>query len=234
MAVGHRTTEILEELVNRSYRKVIRGNRKDGFLAEVPDLPGCAASGESEADALESLQNAMKAWFESALENNEPIPQPEQSAAHGYKGRILLRVPPALHHRLAAQSQQQDVPMNQWLTTLLSWGSGFFAHGTPPRSGWGGPSVESVTPSEPHPTGRRSSSLGAYPSAPELTGHTPQEMTRYWSGDVTGEANRYKHHKRAPVSNNKCETDSPYLEITDIAGEKIPFYIESYDYWSSK
>ncbi len=52
------------------------------FIAEVPELPGCMAHGDSPAAALASAQEAMQLWIETAEEFGDPIPEP--------KGRRLM------------------------------------------------------------------------------------------------------------------------------------------------
>ncbi len=47
-----------------------------GFLASVPDLPGCASDGDTDADALHNAHDAIRAWIEQAQAMNRPIPQP--------------------------------------------------------------------------------------------------------------------------------------------------------------
>lgn len=66
----------VNELMKRPYRKVIRGTPAEGFLGEVPELPGCLTAGETEVEALENLREAMAAWFESAIIAGRPIPEP--------------------------------------------------------------------------------------------------------------------------------------------------------------
>ncbi|MFO7641866.1 MAG: type II toxin-antitoxin system HicB family antitoxin [Candidatus Competibacteraceae bacterium] len=46
------------------------------FIAEVPELPGCMAHGESQDDALRHVQEAMAAWIEVAREIGRSIPEP--------------------------------------------------------------------------------------------------------------------------------------------------------------
>lgn len=67
-------------IMSRPYRKVISGDADDGFLIEVPELPGCMTAGETEAEAVELLHDAMLLWIGSALEEGKPIP--EQAADH--------------------------------------------------------------------------------------------------------------------------------------------------------
>jgi predicted RNase H-like HicB family nuclease len=47
------------------------------FIAEVPELPGCMAHGDSPAAALASAQEAMRLWMETAEEFGDPVPEPE-------------------------------------------------------------------------------------------------------------------------------------------------------------
>ena len=46
------------------------------FIAEVPELPGCMAHGDTQDEALHQAQNAMAAWIEVAQELGRPIPEP--------------------------------------------------------------------------------------------------------------------------------------------------------------
>lgn len=46
------------------------------FIAEVPELPGCMAHGESQDEALRHVQDAMAAWIEVAQEIGRSIREP--------------------------------------------------------------------------------------------------------------------------------------------------------------
>ena len=46
------------------------------FIAEVPELPGCMAHGDTQDEALHQAQEAMAAWIEVAQELGRPIPEP--------------------------------------------------------------------------------------------------------------------------------------------------------------
>jgi predicted RNase H-like HicB family nuclease len=52
------------------------------FVAEVPELPGCAAHGPTQEAALASAQAAIGLWIDTAKEFGDPIPAP--------KGRRLI------------------------------------------------------------------------------------------------------------------------------------------------
>lgn len=67
---------LVQEIVSRPYRKVISGDDVDGYLAEAPELPGCVTAGETVAEALDLLRDAMEGWVECALVAGEEIPRP--------------------------------------------------------------------------------------------------------------------------------------------------------------
>ncbi len=46
------------------------------FIAEVPELPGCAADGRTYAEALANAERVIDEWIEVATELNRPIPKP--------------------------------------------------------------------------------------------------------------------------------------------------------------
>ena len=53
----------------------------DAFIAEVPELAGCAADGLTYQSALSNVEIVMREWIETATELGRPIPLP--------KGRLM-------------------------------------------------------------------------------------------------------------------------------------------------
>jgi predicted RNase H-like HicB family nuclease len=47
------------------------------FIAEVPELPGCMAHGETQEPALQNVKEAMQLWIDMALEFGDPVPEPK-------------------------------------------------------------------------------------------------------------------------------------------------------------
>lgn len=93
----------------------------DGFIAEVPDLPGCSAWGASEADAAREVQDAIAAWKLAAKRAGKAVPLPRSAQPlEAYSGKFLVRVPRSLHARLARRAAQEGVSLNQLLTGLLA------------------------------------------------------------------------------------------------------------------
>jgi predicted RNase H-like HicB family nuclease len=52
------------------------------FVAEVPELPGCAADGKNYEEALANVVRISEEWIEMAKQLGRPVPQP--------KGRLLF------------------------------------------------------------------------------------------------------------------------------------------------
>lgn len=48
----------------------------DAFIAEVPELPGCAADGATHEAALANAQIVIREWIETAQSLGRPIPAP--------------------------------------------------------------------------------------------------------------------------------------------------------------
>ena len=50
------------------------------YAAYVPDLPGCVATGASEAAAVRTIREAIQLHIESLREHREPVPEPRCTA----------------------------------------------------------------------------------------------------------------------------------------------------------
>lgn len=107
--------------MNRYPLNLFWSDEDEGFIAEVPDLPGCSAWGETEADAAREAQDAIAAWLQAAEAAGRAIPKPSIAApVSRYSGKFLVRVPRSLHARLAREAEQQGVSLNQWAATKLA------------------------------------------------------------------------------------------------------------------
>jgi len=50
-----------------------------GFSAHVPDLPGCAAAGETQEETVQLIRDAIEFHIEGMRQNGETIPEPTSS-----------------------------------------------------------------------------------------------------------------------------------------------------------
>ena len=59
------------------YEIIIYWSDEDqAYIAEVPELPGCAADGPTYKQALANVEVVIQEWIDTAKELNRPIPQP--------------------------------------------------------------------------------------------------------------------------------------------------------------
>jgi predicted RNase H-like HicB family nuclease len=59
------------------YEVIIYWSEEDqAFIAEVPELPGCAADGKTYQAALANVEVIIQEWIETAKELGRPIPAP--------------------------------------------------------------------------------------------------------------------------------------------------------------
>ena len=64
------------------YEIIIYWSEEDqAYIAEVPELPGCAADGKTYKQALANVEVIIQEWIETAKELKWPVPEP--------KGRLL-------------------------------------------------------------------------------------------------------------------------------------------------
>ena len=65
------------------YEIILYCSQQDqAFIAEVPELAGCAADGETRQEALANAEVVIAEWMETARELGREIPEP--------RGRLLF------------------------------------------------------------------------------------------------------------------------------------------------
>jgi predicted RNase H-like HicB family nuclease len=58
------------------------GEEDKAFIAEAPELPGCAADGKTYREALANVEVIIQEWIATAKELGRPVPAP--------KGRLVF------------------------------------------------------------------------------------------------------------------------------------------------
>ena len=123
----------VDMLLRQPYRMIVQGDAEQGFVALVPELPGCFTAGETPDEAMALLRDAMAAWFETALLDGAVIPPPSPMVSAGqairdalapHSGQLRLRMPRTLHAELAVQAERDGVSLNTLVVTYLARGLG--------------------------------------------------------------------------------------------------------------
>ena len=64
------------------YQIIIWWSKEDNrFIAEVPELEGCMADGDTVTEAVKEIETSINLWLEVARDRGIPIPEP--------KGRLM-------------------------------------------------------------------------------------------------------------------------------------------------
>jgi antitoxin HicB len=58
------------------YTVVLEQEDDDGFSASVPALPGCHSQGDTPAEAMANIREAMELYVETLRDAGETIPAP--------------------------------------------------------------------------------------------------------------------------------------------------------------
>ncbi len=69
--------------MTHKYEIIIYWSDEDeAFVAEVPELPGCVAHGDTPATALSSSGEAIALWIDTATETGRLVPEPKGRRLH--------------------------------------------------------------------------------------------------------------------------------------------------------
>ena len=71
-------------MIKRDYPFIVEplpAEEGGGYVALVPDLPGCMSDGETPEEAARNIRDAITAWIDAAVELGRPIPQTRQHLA---------------------------------------------------------------------------------------------------------------------------------------------------------
>ena len=85
-----------------------------GLCAEFPSLSWLATTPES---ALRGIRRVVAGAVADMLAEGEPVPEP--IATKRYSGKFMVRIPPELHRRLAAEAAEEGVSLNRLASARL-------------------------------------------------------------------------------------------------------------------
>jgi len=118
--------QTVESYLNLSYHTTVvqdASGDAPAWVAWVNELVGCISQGDTREEALEMLDEAMRLWFEVALEQGQAIPPPYEEPE--YSGKLMVRLPRGLHRTLALGAKREGISLNQYLGALLAGAVGW-------------------------------------------------------------------------------------------------------------
>ena len=113
--------EKLNYYMSLPYEITITPSPEGGYVATIPDLPGCITQGDTRLEVLEMIEDAKVCWLEAALDLRQAIDEPDFEK---YNGRLKLRIPKSLHKKLSECATRDGVNPNQMAIYLIANGLG--------------------------------------------------------------------------------------------------------------
>lgn len=114
------TTMTVEQYLELPYTIEVTKDENDaysGWFARVVELPGCMTQADTFEELSDMIDDAMKAWIESAVEDGERIPLPR--SVEDYSGRFVVRIPKSLHRELVEMAEREGVSLNTFVNVAL-------------------------------------------------------------------------------------------------------------------
>ena len=105
------------ELGRRGYPFVLRGDPENGYLIEVPDLPGCSTGSEDLAEAFAGIQEAIDGWIETALELGLEVPPPGKPVT---SRPMLVQLPESVYQALVERAGDLHMRPEQLASAMLT------------------------------------------------------------------------------------------------------------------
>jgi antitoxin HicB len=105
----------VQAIAARPYPTRLSGNPEDGYLVEVPDLPGCMTTAMDPFEAYARVREAIEAWVEDALESGEEVPGPSQLA----RRTLAVNVSEDAYQNLVQRANRLGLSPEQAVTVMV-------------------------------------------------------------------------------------------------------------------
>jgi predicted RNase H-like HicB family nuclease len=86
---GIRPDDRAPTMIHKYHIKLFWSEPDGAWIVNVPDLQSCSAFGDTPAEALAEIEQAIEAWLAVARDDGLPIPEPRYRAPAG--GRVRAR-----------------------------------------------------------------------------------------------------------------------------------------------
>lgn len=116
---GKTVAHEVERYKELNYRiELIPDKKEGGYVAIIPDLPGCITQGETKEETLMMVEEAKAAWIQATLESGKRVPMPRDA----FSGKLNIRIPKTLHQKLTLESEREGISLNQEIIVALERG----------------------------------------------------------------------------------------------------------------
>jgi Uncharacterized conserved protein len=89
------------------------------YIAEFPDLKGCAGSGETPEEALREAYENKEIYIETLKELGRKLPSPSVKKDN-FSGKLSLRMSSKLHQKINDIADEDGISTNQYIVETLA------------------------------------------------------------------------------------------------------------------
>jgi predicted HicB family RNase H-like nuclease len=101
------------------FPRLIEWSNEDGaFVGNAPPLVGQCCRGKTEADVATQLATIVDDLEQDILDGT--MPAAKADAGKTYSGKFVVRIPTALHRKIALKAQARGESLNQYVTEGLT------------------------------------------------------------------------------------------------------------------
>jgi antitoxin HicB len=108
----------IEDYLKLPYTRELIPEPEGGWFVRIKELPGCMSQGDTPAEALRMVEDAMSGWIGTEISRGNPIPEPRSD--DNYSGKFVVRVPKSMHRLLADSAENDGVSLNKWIVAALA------------------------------------------------------------------------------------------------------------------
>ncbi len=105
------------EMIDKYTYRIQWSDDDEAYLASCLEFPSLMTHGETQAEALEEMNNVLSFVLVDLSQKGKQAPKPIKDRK--FKGNISLRLPPETHEDLAYIATEQDLSLNQCITTII-------------------------------------------------------------------------------------------------------------------
>jgi predicted RNase H-like HicB family nuclease/predicted DNA-binding protein len=105
------------EMIDQYAIKIQWSDEDEAYLASCMEFPSLMTHGESPEEAFKELRFILETVVEDMKATGQKIPTPLKDRK--YKGNISLRLPSETHEELVNLAMEQDLSLNQFITTII-------------------------------------------------------------------------------------------------------------------
>jgi len=105
------------EMIDKYTYRIQWSDDDEAFLASCLEFPSLMTHGDTQAEALDEMNNVLSFVLEDLSKKGKKAPEPLKERK--FKGNISLRLPPETHEDLVYLATEQDLSLNQCITTII-------------------------------------------------------------------------------------------------------------------